>query len=390
MKNKINKIVCLSIIFILVLLPSFSAATSKSQLNSQIDEINRQEQEKKEEQQEIKNEKSATLTEVESLITQISSYESEIEDLNTQIDELTVQIEDTQSKLVVEEENFKEQEKNMQERLIAIYEMGEISVLDMLLSSNGIVDLVSNYYLATELANYDTELLDEIERKKNEIQAMKDSLEENKQKIETNKKNVEQTSKALKDAKQQKDERVAELNEEERIIQAELEQFEKDKRAIQAELAAIAAEEATQNGGNYTVIPSASGYIRPINGYSITTGLYYSNGSYHGAVDYSGSGISGKPILAVKAGTVVTSKALKYPNGNYRSYGEYIVINHHDGTMTLYAHGQPGSRKVEEKQTVEQGQVIMNVGTTGNSTGPHLHFEVLVNGRRVDPRPYLP
>lgn len=98
----------------------------------------------------------------------------------------------------------------MQERLIAIYEMGEISVLDMLLSSNGIVDLVSNYYLATELANYDTELLDEIERKKNEIQAMKDSLEENNKKIETNKKNVEQTSKALKDAKQQKDERVAE------------------------------------------------------------------------------------------------------------------------------------------------------------------------------------
>lgn len=387
-----NKIISLTIIFTLLLIPNLSiATTSKSELNSEMDEINQKEQQKKEEQQEIKNEKSETLLEVESLITQISSYETEIENLNSQISDLSAKIEDTQAKLTIEEENFKQQEKDMQERLIAVYEMGETSVLDMILNSKGIVDLVSNYYLATELANYDAELLDEIDRKKNEIQAMKTSLEEDKQQIETNKNNIEKTNKALIDAKQTKDKRVAELNEEEKTIQAELEQFEKDKKEIQAELAAIAAKEAQENGGNYpTVKPSASGYIRPINGYSITTGLYYSNGSYHGAVDYSGAGITGKPILTVKSGTVVTSKALKYPNGNYRSYGEYIVINHHDGTMTLYAHGLPGSRKVEDGQTVSQGQIIMNVGTTGNSTGPHLHFEVLVNGRRVDPRPYLP
>ena len=94
--------------------------------------------------------------------------------------------------------------------------------------------------------------------------------------------------------------------------------------------------------------------------------------------------------MAVKSGTVVTSKAAINSSGKYYSYGEYIIINHHDGTMTLYAHGQAGSRKVFEGQKVSQGQVIMNVGSTGNSTGPHLHFEVRVNGTRVDPRPYLP
>ena len=128
----------------------------------------------------------------------------------------------------------------------------------------------------------------------------------------------------------------------------------------------------------------------PVSGYPITTGLYYSSGRYHGAVDFSGSGILGQPVVAVKAGTVVTSTAAKTASGNYYSYGEYIIINHHDGTMTLYAHGQAGSRKVSAGQTVSQGQVIMNVGSTGNSTGPHLHFEVRVNGSRVDPRPYLP
>ena len=109
----------------------------------------------------------------------------------------------------------------------------------------------------------------------------------------------------------------------------------------------------------------------------------------HTGVDFSGPGISGKPVLAAKSGTVVTSTALKNSNGTYRSYGEYIVINHHDGTMTLYAHGAPGSRLVSAGQKVSQGQQIMSVGTTGNSTGYHLHFEVRVNGVPVNPAPYL-
>ena len=148
------------------------------------------------------------------------------------------------------------------------------------------------------------------------------------------------------------------------------------------------ANSGNSNVSNTPNNPSASGYIRPVVGYSITTGWMGYSG--HTGVDFSGSGISGKPVLAVKAGTVVTSTALKYSNGNYRSYGEYIVINHHDGTMTLYAHGAPGSRLVSAGQSVSQGQQIMSVGTTGNSTGYHLHFEVRVNGRPVNPTPYLP
>ena len=93
--------------------------------------------------------------------------------------------------------------------------------------------------------------------------------------------------------------------------------------------------------------------------------------------------------VVVKDGTVVTSTALRNSNGTYRSYGEYIVIDHHDGTMTLYAHMYPNSRRVFEGESVVQGQVIGTVGTTGNSTGNHLHFEVRINGRCVNPLPYL-
>ena len=193
----------------------------------------------------------------------------------------------------------------------------------------------------------------------------------------------------LQNAKAEKDSYVEQLNEDEKNTQAELEQFEQDKRDIQAQLAAIAKKEsASYNTSNISNNPSSSGYIRPIVGYGITCGWMGYSG--HTGVDFTGSGIAGKPVLAAKAGTVVTSTALKYSNGSYRSYGEYIVINHHDGTMTLYAHGAPGSRLVSAGQTVSQGQQIMSVGTTGNSTGYHLHFEVRVNGTPVNPAPYLP
>ena len=80
----------------------------------------------------------------------------------------------------------------------------------------------------------------------------------------------------------------------------------------------------------------------------------------------------------------------KNHNGKYYSYGEYVIINHHDGTMTLYAHMLAGSRKVSQGQEVSQGQVLGTVGSTGNSTGPHLHFEVRVGGVPVNPINYLP
>lgn len=128
-------------------------------------------------------------------------------------------------------------------------------------------------------------------------------------------------------------------------------------------------------------------FIKPVNSY-ITTGMYYSSGQYHGAVDFGAAGINGAPVYAVADGYVVTSTRL---NG---SYGNYIIIAHYNGLYTLYAHGQDGSRKVSAGQTVKKGQQIMNVGSTGNSTGPHLHFEVRTSpgtySNRVDPRNYLP
>ena len=392
MKKIALKIVGIIVITVILLQFNVVLAATSSELNASKTETDKKIEEAKEELEHIDAEKSETLQQVEDLIMQISSAQSEIDELNTKISDMNAQIEDAQAKLNEKQEEYDDKEELLEKRLVAAYEAGETSYLDVLLSSSSLTDLISNYYMISEITQSDMDLMEKIKKEQEEIETAKQTLETSKQELDSVRAEKQQKATELQNAKNQKDSYVAQLNEEEKNTQAELEQFEQDKRAIQAELEEIARKEAANSGGsnvsNTPNNPSASGYIRPVVGYSITTGWMGYAG--HTGVDFSGSGISGKPVLAVKAGTVVTSTALKYPNGNYKSYGEYIVINHHDGTMTLYAHGAPGSRLVSPGQSVSQGQQIMSVGTTGNSTGYHLHFEVRVNGRPVNPTPYLP
>ena len=386
------KIIGIMIIAIIILQFNVVIAATKSELNASSNETDQKIEEAKEELENIDAEKSETLQQVEDLIMQISSAQSEIDEIDSQIEDMNSQIEEAQNKLNEKQEEYDDKEELLEKRLVAAYEAGETSYLDVLLSSSSLTDLISNYYMISEITKSDMELMDNIKKEQQVIEEAKQTLESSKQELDSAKAEKQQKTTELQSVKAEKDTYVAQLNEQEKNTQAELEQFEQDKRDIQAQLAAIARQEAASAGSsnvsNIVNNPSSSGYIRPVAGYSITCGWMGYSG--HTGVDFSGSGIAGKPVLAAKAGTVVTSTALKYSNGNYRSYGEYIVINHHDGTMTLYAHGAPGSRLVSSGQSVSQGQQIMSVGTTGNSTGYHLHFEVRINGSPVNPAPYLP
>lgn len=314
-------------------------------------------------------------------------------------------IKDAEDNLNKAQEDYTKQEELLNKRLVASYEAGETSYLDVLLSSESITDLISNYFLVTEIASYDMEVMQKIEAQKKEIETAKQTLESAKAQLDSSKAQKQGVATQLKDSKSQKDAQVAKLTESEKQTQAELDQFEADKREIQAELALAAKKEreeqakraqqnnSANNGGSTSYVqsnPSTSGFIFPVAGLSRANISNTSYPSYkgHTGVDVN-IGVSGKTIVAAKAGTVQRSVAY-IKNGVYYSYGECIVINHGNGLATLYAHGSPGSRRVQVGDTVSQGQPIMTVGTTGNSSGEHLHFEVLVNGIPVNPMSYLP
>ena len=311
------------------------------------------------------------------------------------------QIEESEKKLETAQTEYENNKELAEERLVVMQESGDTTYLDMLLTSSSITDFISNYYLASELAEADTELLDSIEKERQEIENAKAELESNKKELDNSKTSKQAASSKLSVLREEKNTQVAQLTEDEKAIQKQIDEITEANKEIDQQIKQAEAQINNNGGGSGAPAGapsgsanlgnvSSSGFIYPVpSSYQkITTGLYYSSGAYHGAVDFGSGGINGQPIFAVAAGTVIISTRL---NG---SYGNYIIIKHDNGLYTLYAHGQDGSRTVSTGDRVSQGQQIMRVGSTGNSTGPHLHFEVRTSpggySNRVDPRRYLP
>ena len=367
-----------------------SYATEKSELNKKIKET-------KESLNEVNSQKAESEDKVEDLTSQIKEYEKEINSLKSEIEQKNKEIKEMQKKLDELEEERQEKQDLLDERLITIYENGETSYLDVLLSSADITDFISKYYMVETLTEADKELIEGLEADKKEIEETKNNLNESLKEVEDKKDEQEAIQKKLNKAKNQEEKKVEDLTAQSEDLEEDIEAYEKKMKELDAkekaqeealkhkiEQAQKEHESNSSSGSSSSGSSSSSGFIRPVKSGSITAKMYYSSGKYHGAVDF---GVSvGTPVYAAADGIVVTSTW-----GGSDSYGYYIKIKHYNALYTLYAHGS--SLVVSVGQEVKQGQLIMYSGNTGNSTGPHLHFEVRVSpggySNRVNPLNYL-
>lgn len=417
-----TKIISVILIVLLVVNCTQIYAATKDELNKQNSDLDSKISATEDQLDELDGQISSSLKEVQNLTAQISSYEEAISDLDDQINTLNNQITETQNDIDNKQKDMEEKQDLLDKRLVALYESGNTSYLELLLSSVDLSDFLAKYYLISELATYDTELIEGIRVAKQALEDAKIQLENNKTAVETAKAEQVQKQNALASAKREKEAKVATLSAEEKELEESLAEFEAAKKSVQRELEEIARKEAEarkangQSAPNPNAAPSSFGYIFPVQGLSVSNIRVKTFPSYggHTGVDVN-INVTGKNVVAVKAGTVAISRStpgtIKHydSNGNYDgsygNYGETVTINHHDGTMTLYAHMKPGSRTVSVGQEVKQGQVIGVVGNTGNvlprpspsnpSGGTHLHFEVQVlqsNGKfkYANPINYLP
>ena len=370
-----------------------SFASEKSELNQKIKET-------KENLNDVNSQKEESQNKVDDLKSQIAEYEKEINSLKDEIEQKQKEIKEMQEKLDKLEKERQEKQDLLDQRLITMYENGETTYLDVLLSSADITDFISKYYMVETVTEADKELIEGLEADKKEIEETKNKLNASLEEVEKKKEEQESIQTKLNKAKNKEEAKVESLTEESHDLEEDIEAYEKKmkeldaKEKAQEEALKHKIEEAEKNHGSNSGSSGSSssggsvsskGFIRPVTSGRITATMYYSSGKYHGAVDFGVS--TGTPVYAAADGIVVTSTW-----GGSDSYGYYIKIKHYNGLYTLYAHGSSLVAKVG--QEVNQGDLIMYSGNTGNSTGPHLHFEVRKSpggySNRVNPLNYLP
>lgn len=330
--------------------------------------------------QAVKEELTQNLQQVQELNNNIAQYEAEINNYNDQIVNLQNDISKTEEEIKKAEENYKNQKKLLDDRLITMYEAGTTEYLDVVLSSKTITEFLSNYYLLSILADSNVDFLDTIEKQKKIIEDQKKKLEEQKHQVNTSKEEKEKAAIILENTRVMKNTYTSQLTDQEKQIQSEIDAYQTQLNQLEAEIQAITANSLIINpnyiGGEmlwpvpgYTKLSSTFKMrVHPI------TGVY----KLHTGIDIPAP--IGTNFLAANEGIVVKASY------NY-AYGNMVMVDHGGGVSTLYAHGD--EIMVTLGQTVKKGDVVLKTGNTGNSTGPHAHFEVRINGTPVDPLPYV-
>jgi len=315
-------------------------------------------------------------SEIKAIEKKVYTAQVQINSLQKQINSTKANIQTALSELETMESNMAEQNKNLGQRLRTMYKNGDISMLSVLLGSSSMSDFLTNLELAKRIYNSDEELLKLMESDYAAIVEKKQQLSEYKDTLV-----AEQN--ALKENKAALDAAEAVVEAQKKQVESSNSQLEKEIDALNSEADRLTAEILKlQSDGEYsggtmcwpsrasTKVTSAFGNrLHPIlKTYKLHTGI-----------DIGAK--SGTDILAANSGKVIASAY------NAGGYGYYIMVDHGGGIVTLYAHSS--KLLVSKGDVVSRGQVIAKVGSTGMSTGAHLHFEVRINGQYVNPLEYV-
>lgn len=373
-----RKILCIVLTLVISSITLFSYAENVEELQTKSNEIQNQINQSNEKLEDVKEELSTNLQQVQKLDETIETTEKQLKELDIKVENLQKSINEIQEKLNKVQKEYDKQRKLLEERLVSIYEEGDVRYIDVLLSSTSLSDFLSNYYLITELATYDTQLLNEVETQKNIIEEQNRKLNEQKEQMTTNKQTQIKTAKVLQNTKNLREHYILQLSEEEQNIQNDIDEYNKQYKEIEAEILMLSKNVISEEYIGGIMAWPVPGYTRITSEYGMRThpitGVY----KLHTGVDV------GAPIGAnfIAANDGVVTKA-SY-NG---AYGNMVIIDHGGGVSTLYAHGS--EIVVQVGQQVKKGDVVLKVGSTGYSTGAHAHFEVRINGQTVNPIDYI-
>ena len=392
MKKRLWKILRSAVIVLLVVAslrldlvaPAAQAVTQADidALRDDADELTQQRKELESQLDDLADDKSRALERKNLLDSQIANTNAQIANVEAQIAQYDALITQTQGELDQAEADEVRQMEVFRQCVRAMEEGGTISYWSVLFNAADFPDLLGRLDAANEIMEFRQGVVDDLRALQAEIAGKKADLETQRSGQQEAKTKLEATRAELDQQRAQANALVAEIQANEDEYQDALDAVEAEEEAIQAEIVRLSKELAAANGDTSAAL---GGYIWPVSSRRITSPFGNRNTGIPGAstnhkgVDIGGVGYNSE-VHAAKAGTVIVSQRSS-------SYGEYVVVSHGSGNTTLYAH--MSSRKVSVGDYVAQGDVLGITGSTGISSGPHLHFEITENGNRVNPLDYL-
>ncbi len=344
--------------------------------------------------QKIKNELEAQKNDLKSYVQQLDSnleqIEQNIAELKRQIGVKEGEIAQAESELAAALEREESQQETMTARIRLVYESGNPDVMELLLASQSIGDFLNRMNYAERMMAADSQMWQEYRDIREYVQLCKQELELEKEILDEAKATVEIEQKNLEELIEQKSRDIinyeTDINNKEKAIQEYQEQIKAEEEEIKLLEAAVLEEKKKLLANNGTVIsydggvfkfPLAS-YTRISDEYGYRTDPFLGIESFHNGIDFAAP--KGTAIYAAYDGQVAAA-------AYNASMGNYVMINHGDGLYTIYMHAS--ALYVKKGDVVVRGETIAAVGTTGRSTGNHLHFSVRLNGSYVSPWGYL-
>lgn len=350
-------------------------------LGDQLKDLQNQQKEIEANINKAKSEKEKTLAQKQQIDKQIALTRQQIGLVNDKISLLGSNIEQKEIEIIEKSDQIDENYTLFKKRIRSTYMSGDASSLGLILGADSFYDFLTRSEIVGRMASRDQAVIDQLLADKQAIEAAKTQIESDKAEVESAKEQLDQLTSSL-------NVQLGQTQQQLQDVTALEEQFKKDKAATQAEMAAIQAD----IDAIYSKLDSMGDFVGgqfgwPSLRYSNITSYYgwrFNGSDFHTGIDISGANIYGTPVVASNSGKVVFVNTSYTPG---KGYGKYLIVDHGGGYTTLYAHNS--EIVVSVGDYVTRGQTIAKVGSTGWSTGPHIHFEIRVNGKHTNPLSYL-
>ena len=315
--------------------------------------------------------------------------QAQIDVYNGQLTEVENRLSQIEAQKVQKQNDLESTKQTFMTRLRAMYVSGDNSMLNVLLSANDFGDFLYRDQLLSSVTDHDNAIMEQLKADIKSVEELEAQANEEKQEIQSIKSEVDAKRSELGDRMKEMNAVISDLEGQKSGLEDQLDEYAAAIDEFEAKIQAEAAAAAKKNNSSSSQSPSysggspnAGGWVWPCPGfYYISSYVGPRWGRTHNGLDIAGGSIYGKPIVAARAGTVIDA------GWNSGGYGNYVMINHGDGFITIYGH--MSSVAAYNGQSVSAGQVIGYVGNSGRSTGPHLHFEVRLNGSVEDPLNYV-